>query len=211
MHIDKLDERIISPDKLKDIFDKMTVIDTNPNDSSSKKFDEQLTKMERENTNKKQGHITIKTMRRGKVRNVSQERFETDSAGRINMLDKRVIRYHEHSFQQTNFVPVQVKEGSSDISLATYKQPALKGTPKARVMFIHGLHDYAGRYAYLAQKFAQAGYDFVAMDQRGHGASQGKPGYFESISEQLVDDQLSFLQSCIEHDGEKPTFILAAN
>ena len=37
--IEKLDERLISPDKIKDIFDKMTVIDTNPRDRSSVKFE----------------------------------------------------------------------------------------------------------------------------------------------------------------------------
>jgi len=31
VNIDKLDSRIISPQKVKDIFDKMTEIDTNPN------------------------------------------------------------------------------------------------------------------------------------------------------------------------------------
>ena len=33
--VDELDERIVSPQKLKDIFDKMTEIDTNPNAKSS--------------------------------------------------------------------------------------------------------------------------------------------------------------------------------
>ena len=53
--IDKLDERIISPQKLKDIFDKMTEIDTNPQAKSSQKFQEQLEEMERKNQNKKSG------------------------------------------------------------------------------------------------------------------------------------------------------------
>lgn len=39
-NIDKLDERIISPQKLKDIFDQMTEIDTNPHAKSSLKFQE---------------------------------------------------------------------------------------------------------------------------------------------------------------------------
>jgi len=48
----------------------MTEIDTNPNSSSSKKFDDKLQEMERKNAQKREGIITIKTMRRGKVRNV---------------------------------------------------------------------------------------------------------------------------------------------
>ena len=51
--------------------------------------------------------------------------------------------------------------------------------PKALVFFIHGQQDYAGRYAFLAQKFAKHGYEFLTMDNRGHGRSEGKPGYHE--------------------------------
>ena len=51
--VKNLDERIISPDTLKDIFDKMTIIDTNPADSSSVAFEKGLEQMERKNTAKK--------------------------------------------------------------------------------------------------------------------------------------------------------------
>jgi len=35
---------------------------------------------------------------------------------------------------------------------------------KGTIQFLHGYGDYAGRYAYLAQKFAQMGYEFIAID-----------------------------------------------
>jgi hypothetical protein len=99
--IEKLDERLISPDKIKDIFDKMTVIDTNPSDRSSVKFEQGMQEMERKNTQKRSGIITIKTMRKGRVSRVSDERFETDSTGRIQMMDKRYIRFNEYEFPET--------------------------------------------------------------------------------------------------------------
>ena len=95
VQVDKLDERIVSPQKLKDIFDKMTEIDTNPRAKSSLEFSQKMEELERNNQYKKQGQITIKTIRRGRVRGVSQEKFETDSTGRVKMLDKRIIRYGE--------------------------------------------------------------------------------------------------------------------
>jgi hypothetical protein len=57
-----------------------------------------MEELERSNQQKRQGQITIKTMRRGKVRGVTQEKFETDSTGRVKMLDKRIVRYHETQF-----------------------------------------------------------------------------------------------------------------
>lgn len=70
--------------------------------------------------------------------------------------------------------------------------------------------DYAGRYAYLAEKFANQGYDFVCMDQRGHGHSEGMPAYFESVEEQLVSDTASFHDKVIESShSELPRYLLA--
>lgn len=80
-------------------------------------------------------------MRRGKVVRASDERYETDAAGRVKMMDKRMIRYHEFSFPVQEALPV------GDTKLMTYKYPS--ENPKARVLFIHGMLDYAGRYAYL--------------------------------------------------------------
>ena len=51
---DRFDERnILSPEKLKDIFDKMTEIDTNPRAKASKEFHQQVEEMERKNTHKR--------------------------------------------------------------------------------------------------------------------------------------------------------------
>jgi alpha-beta hydrolase superfamily lysophospholipase len=62
------------------------------------------------------------------------------------------------------------------------------------LIFMHGLNDYAGRYAFLGQMFAQENIDFVCIDQRGHGRSDGQRGHFESIS-QLANEQAKLLES----------------
>lgn len=69
--------------------------------------------------------------------------------------------------------------------------------------------DYAGRYAYLAKKYAEGGYDFVCMDQRGHGRSEGMPGHFESV-DQLVQDTLNFHDKVMESGAaDLPRYLLA--
>ena len=95
----------------------MTVVDTNPMDKSSRAFEKGLEEMERK-SDKKIGTITIKTMRRGKVRRVSEERFETDNAGRIKVMDKRLIRYNEFSYPVQEHIPI------GDQKMMTYKYPS---------------------------------------------------------------------------------------
>ncbi len=46
--------------------------------------------------------------------------------------------------------------------------------PKAKIIFLHGLFEYAGRYTYEAEYFNKNGYDFIGYDQRTHGESGGK-------------------------------------
>lgn len=123
-------------------------------------------------------------------------------------MDKRVIRYDQQQFPEMNFVDVQVKEGSSSIKLANYRMRS-SGPKKGTVFFIHGMTDYAGRYGFLARKFADMGYDFVCMDQRGHGRSEGMRGYFESI-EDLTQDTIAFHNQVIEQSNDGlPNFLFA--
>lgn len=61
---------IVSPDKLKAVFDKMTEIETNPNSRTAREFEQKMMEMEKKNSNRRQGQIMIKTMRKGRIRNV---------------------------------------------------------------------------------------------------------------------------------------------
>ena len=102
------------------------------------------------------------------------------------MMDKRYIRFNEYEFPET------AKIEADGIALQSYRYPAANA--KARLIFMHGLNDYAGRYAFLGQMFAQENIDFVCIDQRGHGRSDGQRGHFESIS-QLANEQAKLLES----------------
>ena len=45
---------------------------------------------------------------------------------------------------------------------------------KADIAFVHGFFEHSGRYSNEAQFFTNAGYNFLAYDQRSHGLSEGK-------------------------------------
>ena len=143
----------------------MTEIDTNPTSKASIEFNQKLEALEGKKTERRTGEITIKTIRRGAVRKMTKERYETDQSGRVSMMDKRIVRYQEYGYPSALIDDFYVKEGNLKIKLQTYQFPVLDGVErKGAVFFIHGIHDYAGRYAYLAQRFASQGYDFYAMD-----------------------------------------------
>lgn len=52
---------------MKDMFDKMVEIDSDPNSKRAQDYYQRLEDMERKNPNKKKSSIIIKTMRKGKT------------------------------------------------------------------------------------------------------------------------------------------------
>lgn len=51
------------------------------------------------------------------------------------------------------------------IKLADYRYPCHPFVQKkGTIFFIHGYGEYVQRYAYFAQHFSEAGYDFVGID-----------------------------------------------
>lgn len=67
------------------------------------------------------------------------------------------------------------------------------GVPKAIVLIVHGIAEHSGRYAAVAGQLAEAGFGVVAIDQRGHGQTEGPRGHVERFTEFLddVEDQLA--------------------
>jgi acylglycerol lipase len=55
------------------------------------------------------------------------------------------------------------------------------------VALVHGHGEHSGRYGHVAQFFADRGFAVAAMDQRGHGRSEGKRGHSPSY-EHLMND-----------------------
>jgi alpha-beta hydrolase superfamily lysophospholipase len=55
------------------------------------------------------------------------------------------------------------------------------GTPKAVILLIHGLGEYAGRYSPWAERFNEKGITIRAFDLPGHGRSGGRRGVMPSL------------------------------
>ena len=79
-----------------------------------------------------------------------------------------------------------------------------------RVAILHGYGDHAGRYAHLQTWLAQRNIASYAVDFRGHGRSQGKPGFVRQWNENL-NDLAAFLKLDALSTTTDPTplFILA--
>jgi alpha-beta hydrolase superfamily lysophospholipase len=54
---------------------------------------------------------------------------------------------------------------------------AARGRARAAVVMVHGFSAHCGAYRHVAAALADAGFDVTAFDCRGHGRSQGRPGY----------------------------------
>lgn len=64
-------------------------------------------------------------------------------------------------------------------------QPEVVGN--VTIMMVHGLGEHSGRYERWAGLFVENGYNFIAVDLRGHGNSEGKRGHAKSL-DKLLDD-----------------------
>jgi len=86
------------------------------------------------------------------------------------------------------------------------------GPPTALVMLAHGMAEHSGRYARFAEALVAAGFEFYAIDQRGHGqtAQHGLLGHFADDNgwSHVVGD-LSTLNHHIRHQRpHTPIFLL---
>lgn len=70
-----------------------------------------------------------------------------------------------------------------------------EGDAKARVIILHGGSFNSKRYMGLSRALMNAGYEAVAVDFRGHGASEGRPGTLDYFG-QLEDDLVSTISHC---------------
>lgn len=65
--------------------------------------------------------------------------------------------------------------------------PLQTGAAHAVVVVVHGLGEHAGRYAHVAQRLNNWGFEVRAVDQYGHGASSGVRGGLPT-THRLLDD-----------------------
>jgi alpha-beta hydrolase superfamily lysophospholipase len=97
--------------------------------------------------------------------------------------------------------------GADGLSLATYRwEPpgdALVGRPT--VLLAHGYAEHARRYAPLAGALTRAGYPVVAVDHRGHGASEGPRADVVAFG-RYVDDFAAFAREAQPEAGRRVVF-----
>ena len=59
--------------------------------------------------------------------------------------------------------------------------------PKAVLLVAHGLAEHSARYKNLVDYFVPKGYAVYALDQRGHGKSEGTRSYVDNFNDYLID------------------------
>jgi len=60
-------------------------------------------------------------------------------------------------------------------------------TPAAALLVVHGLGEHSGRYAAFGEDLARHGINVYALDQRGHGRSDGRRGHVRDFHRYLED------------------------
>jgi len=78
---------------------------------------------------------------------------------------------------------------------------------KAVLLVVHGWAEHSGRYTNLVDHFIPGGYLVYALDHRGHGRSEGKPGYVDRFTDYL-DDLKTFFDVVRGRHGDIPIFLV---
>ena len=81
------------------------------------------------------------------------------------------------------------------------------GGAKAVIALVHGYAEHSGRYSYVGERLARAGYAVHALDLRGHGLSDGERAFVASFREYL-DDVAEFVVRVRAHGDDAPLVLL---
>jgi alpha-beta hydrolase superfamily lysophospholipase len=87
-----------------------------------------------------------------------------------------------------------------------YYQTRPAPSPKASIVFLHGVGEHIGRYESVFQSFAEQGYSCYGFDQRGFGRSEGKRGHVHAFQD-YVDDAAEFIDRIVVKDTSLPLFL----
>jgi len=118
--------------------------------------------------------------------------------GDIATGNSRMRRLQENTADKVNLV-VDTFTNFKEVKLyARYWQP--KGDIKASLFLCHGFGEHLGWYNGLAQQLAERGILVFGHDHQGHGRSEGKRAYVESVDEYVQD----VFRHCAEVKSEYP-------
>ena len=104
-----------------------------------------------------------------------------------------VVEYRKYPFPDINPFPFLSTDYGRSIKLATYRFPAKTRIPKAVIVHFPGFTAIQPWYQYAANHFADAGYEFVGYDYKGHGGSEGLEHHVSSF-EAHMNDVCSFTE-----------------
>jgi alpha-beta hydrolase superfamily lysophospholipase len=90
--------------------------------------------------------------------------------------------------------------------LSLYYYARTASSPKASIVFLHGVGEHIGRYTPVFQAFAAQGYSCYGFDQRGFGRSEGQRGHVHAFQD-YVDDVARFIEQIVVKDDSRPLFL----
>src|SRR5260370_32223010 len=96
---------------------------------------------------------------------------------------------------------------TSDGPTLYFNTASPEGAPVATVGLLHGYADYAARYSHVFDVWAERGIASIAIDMRGHGRAEGKPGSCERF-EQYLDDARELARLVEERSSGVPAFLV---
>lgn len=82
-----------------------------------------------------------------------------------------------------------------------------EGEAQALVLIVHGFAEHSSRYDHVARILVGRGYGVYALDQRGHGRSEGPRANLHVFSE-LVADLRRYSEMLYERHPALPRFVL---
>ncbi len=82
-----------------------------------------------------------------------------------------------------------------------------EGTPGGTLAIVHGYGEHSGRYQWVGERLAAAGYAVHAYDLRGYGRSDGPRALVRSFNEHL-NDLDAFLKLLRAESGDATPFLL---
>jgi len=71
---------------------------------------------------------------------------------------------------------------STDSFNCHYRQWLTDTPPKAILLIVHGMAEHGDRYQHVAEYFTKKSFSVFALDHKGHGKSDGRPGHIDHFS-----------------------------
>jgi alpha-beta hydrolase superfamily lysophospholipase len=87
-----------------------------------------------------------------------------------------------------------------------YRDYPAAGTPRGRIVFVHGIQSHAGWYEHSCHRLSEAGFAVTFLDRRGSGQNTEARGDTPSFR-RLLDDIAEYLQLLRQQSPALPIFL----